>query len=183
MAYAEHEIRKDLVNDAPPHRLKARAYGLNRLRRVRNLAVALRRTILRRVWGMDIHPTAEMSLSARFDKTFPQGVHVGEATYVAFEACILTHDRTRGLYCHTRIGKNCFIGGRAIILPGIEVGDGCIIGAGAVVTKSVPPHCVVAGNPARIIHPDTVVGPYGRLLSADGLEAEFARADRGSRHS
>ena len=170
-----------MVNGSPRPTQKARAYGLNRLRKLRNLLVALKRTVLRRVWGMDIHPTAEMSLSARFDKTYPQGVHVGEASYVAFEACILTHDRTRGLYCHTRIGKNCFIGGRAIILPGIEIGDGCIVGAGSVVTKSVPAHCVVAGNPARIIRPDAVVGPYGRLISADSVEAEFARADASAR--
>jgi acetyltransferase-like isoleucine patch superfamily enzyme len=176
MAYAEHEIRKDLVN-ADRMAKKARAYGLNRLKRLRNLLVGIKRWTLQRIWGMDIHPTAQMSLSARFDKTFPKGVHVGAYSYVAFEACILTHDRTRGLYCHTRIGRNCFIGGRAIILPYIEIGDGCVVGAGSVVTKSVQSGCVVAGNPARIVRPDTKVGQYGRFLSADSTEADFAARD------
>lgn len=51
---------------------------------------------------MDIDPTAGFSLSARFDRTFPIGVHVGAHRSVAFEARILTHDRARGLYLHTR---------------------------------------------------------------------------------
>lgn len=50
-----------------------------------------------------------------------------------------------------RIGANCWIGAGALILPGVTVGDDAIIGAGAVVTKNVPPRATVAGNPARII--------------------------------
>jgi len=82
------------------------------------------RLICTRVWGMDIHPTAGFSLSAKFDRTFPIGVHVGTHTYVAFEARILTHDMTRGLYLHIRIGPNCFIGGRSLFLPGVRSGRG-----------------------------------------------------------
>ena len=50
-----------------------------------------------------------------------------------------------------RIGNDVWIGTRAIILPGVEIGDHCIIAAGAVVTKSFPPYSVVAGVPARIV--------------------------------
>lgn len=49
------------------------------------------------------------------------------------------------------IGTDAWIGTRAVILPGVTVGDGAIIGAGAVVTKDVPPQAIVAGVPARII--------------------------------
>ncbi|MBR5515130.1 MAG: CatB-related O-acetyltransferase [Clostridia bacterium] len=49
------------------------------------------------------------------------------------------------------IGNDVWIGDRVIILPGVEIGDGCIIGAGSVVTKSVPPYCVAAGVPCKII--------------------------------
>jgi len=45
----------------------------------------------------------------------------------------------------------CFIGPRAIILPGIKVGRGAIVAAGAVVTKDVPPFAIVGGVPAKII--------------------------------
>jgi acetyltransferase-like isoleucine patch superfamily enzyme len=50
-----------------------------------------------------------------------------------------------------RVGNEVWIGARAIILPGVDIGDGAIIGAGAVVTKNVPHYAVVGGVPARII--------------------------------
>src|SRR3954452_13388596 len=53
---------------------------------------------------------------------------------------------------HPRIvvRRGASIGANATILPGIEIGTGAMVGAGAVVTRSVPPHAVVVGNPARI---------------------------------
>ena len=50
-----------------------------------------------------------------------------------------------------RIGKKCFIGARSIILKGVIIGDGSVVGAGSVVTKDIPPACIAAGNPAKII--------------------------------
>ncbi|MDF7822999.1 sugar O-acetyltransferase [Pontiellaceae bacterium B12227] len=49
------------------------------------------------------------------------------------------------------IGKDCWLGGNAIVLPGVTIGDRVVVGAGAVVTKDIPSDCVVAGNPARIV--------------------------------
>lgn len=49
------------------------------------------------------------------------------------------------------IGEHVWIGTKAIILKGVTIGDGAIVAAGAVVTKDVPAHSLVAGNPARII--------------------------------
>jgi len=157
---------------------KARRRGLNRLWPLRAVLVALRLAILRHVWGMDIHPTAQLSLKARLDRTFPKGVHIGARSYVAFDACILTHDRTRGLYTHTHIGRDCFIGARSIVLPGLRIGDGVIVGAGAVVTKDVPDRCAVAGNPAKVIRTGLNTDPYGRLADADATEARLARAGK-----
>lgn len=48
-----------------------------------------------------------------------------------------------------RIGRSVFIGARALILKGVEIGDAAIIGAGAVVTHDVPPSTIFAGNPAK----------------------------------
>jgi len=50
-----------------------------------------------------------------------------------------------------RIGRHVWIGGGAIILPGVSIGDEAIVGAGSVVTRDVPAAATVAGNPARII--------------------------------
>jgi UDP-2-acetamido-3-amino-2,3-dideoxy-glucuronate N-acetyltransferase len=51
----------------------------------------------------------------------------------------------------TLVRRGASIGSNATILAGTEIGEGAIIGAGAVVTKNVPAHAIVAGNPARII--------------------------------
>jgi len=150
--------------------------GLNRLHAVRNLIIDAMRWYYNRVWGMDLHPTAQFSLSAKFDKTWPRGIHVGRNSYVAFDVRMLSHDRTRGLFVDTRIGANCFIGGCSLILPGVEIGDNCVIGAGSVVTKSIPPRSLAAGNPARVIRSGIEVGPYGRFADADAIEAAQAEA-------
>ncbi|HDZ43777.1 hypothetical protein LCGC14_0239280 [marine sediment metagenome] len=50
-----------------------------------------------------------------------------------------------------RIEDHVWIGGRAVILPGVTIGEGAVVAAGAVVTKDVPPSAVVAGNPAAVI--------------------------------
>lgn len=50
-----------------------------------------------------------------------------------------------------KIGHNVWIGRRAIIMQGVEIGNSAIIASGSVVTKSVPPYAIVGGNPARII--------------------------------
>lgn len=50
-----------------------------------------------------------------------------------------------------RIGKNVFVGTNAIILKGVEIGDNCVIGAGSVVTRSIPAGAVAAGSPCRVL--------------------------------
>lgn len=50
-----------------------------------------------------------------------------------------------------RIGKDVWIGSNAVVLPGVSIGDGAIVGAGAVVTKDVPVNTVVGGVPARVL--------------------------------
>ena len=50
-----------------------------------------------------------------------------------------------------KIGNDCWIGQRAIILPGVSLGNGVIVAAGAVVTKSFPDYCIIGGVPAKII--------------------------------
>jgi maltose O-acetyltransferase len=49
------------------------------------------------------------------------------------------------------IGRDVWIGTRVIIMPGVTIGSGCVIGAGSIVTRSIPPYSVAAGNPARVI--------------------------------
>lgn len=50
-----------------------------------------------------------------------------------------------------RIGKNCWIGAGAVIVPGVTIGDNVVIGAGSVVTKDIPSNVVAVGNPCRVL--------------------------------
>lgn len=49
------------------------------------------------------------------------------------------------------IGKNCWIGAGAVIVPGVRIGDNTIIGAGSIVTKDIPANVVAVGNPCRVL--------------------------------
>jgi maltose O-acetyltransferase len=49
------------------------------------------------------------------------------------------------------IGEDVWVGGGALILPGVQIGDGAVIGAGSVVTRDVPDGVFAAGNPCRVI--------------------------------
>lgn len=51
----------------------------------------------------------------------------------------------------SRIGNDCWIGARSMIMPGRTIGEGCIIAAGSIVTKDVEPYSIVGGNPAKLI--------------------------------
>jgi len=51
------------------------------------------------------------------------------------------------------IGKNCWLGAGAIVLPGVKIGDNTVIGAGSVVTKDIPANVVAVGNPCKVLRP------------------------------
>ncbi len=81
------------------------------------------------------HPINHLTISA-----FPYAPHVG-----AFVA------ERKQKHQIVTIGSDVWVGTNAIIMPGIEIGHGAIIGAGAIVTHSVPPYQIVVGNPAKIL--------------------------------
>ena len=66
-------------------------------------------------------------------------------------------------------------GGCSLILPGVEIGEGSLVAAGSVVTKSVPPRTMVGGNPARILRRDITLVD-GRFLDADANESALVEA-------
>ena len=72
---------------------------------------------------MDIGKNCRISWKAHLDKSInPKGIHIGDNTWVLSGAMILAHDHCRSLKADTYIGKNCVIGVRSIIMPGIAVG-------------------------------------------------------------
>lgn len=130
---------------------------------IREILLKVRYQLLK-LYGYDIDKTARISLGAFLDKTNPSGIHIGPESYIASKSIIFSHDFARGLHKDTYIGRRSFIGASSIIMCGVKIGDNCIIGAGAVVTKDVPSHCIVAGNPAIVIRQDIQTKSYGQLI-------------------
>lgn len=117
-----------------------------------------------RVYGMDIGREVRISMGARLDKTNPKGVHIGDFTAITSGAAILTHDFVNRLHTDVYIGRNCFIGYGAIVLPGVRIGDSVIVAVNSVVGRDVPSNSIVMGNPARVVESNIVTGPWGIRL-------------------
>ncbi|HEY8289215.1 MAG TPA: sugar O-acetyltransferase [Acetobacteraceae bacterium] len=98
-------------------------------------------------------------------------VTIGDRTQIGPAVQILTADHPRDAAMRAsglefgrpiRIGSDVWIGGGAIILPGVSIGDGAVIGAGSIVTRDVPAGVTVFGNPARVQAPFVVPAPQRR---------------------
>jgi acetyltransferase-like isoleucine patch superfamily enzyme len=105
--------------------------------------------------SLEIADGVQINRDVHLDMT--GGLVIGRGTLISEGVVIYTHDHGRDprsvpVPCPKVIGENVWIGARALILPGCRtIGDGAMIGAGAVVTRDVPARAVVAGNPARVI--------------------------------
>lgn len=89
-------------------------------------------------------------------------VSIGKNSTIAYQATILTsanphgpHNKLSLIYpamtAPVTIKNDVWIGARAVILPGVTIGDCSVVAAGAVVTKDVPPYTLVAGVPAKVV--------------------------------
>jgi maltose O-acetyltransferase len=81
------------------------------------------------------------------DVLFGPGVQIYTASHPLDSVLRRTHKISKPV----TIGDDCWIGGNAIICPGITIGNGCVIGAGSVVTKNIPDNSLAVGNPAKVI--------------------------------
>lgn len=102
-------------------------------------------------------------MTTLIDETRPHLLYIGDRVRITSGVKILTHDFSYSV-CrpvfhdlindHVRptiIGNNVFLGVNSIVLPGVKIGDNCIIGAGAVVSMNIPDNSVVVGNPAKVV--------------------------------
>lgn len=86
------------------------------------------------------------------------GIEIGDGSLIGHNTTIATlnhdfnPDKRANLHpSPVKIGKNVWIGSDCTILPGVEIGNGAVIGAGSVVTKNVPANSIAVGSPARVI--------------------------------
>ena len=136
---------------------------LKRLRdNAREIAMKMKWFTYVKLYGAHIHKDTRISYGARIDRS--KNIYIGKHTVIASGAIVLAHDYFRGLSMKTTIGERCFIGVNAIIMPGVTLGDECVVGSAAVVTHDLPPHTMVAGNPAKVIKTDVHVNEHGQLV-------------------
>ena len=114
-------------------------------------------------WGRNLkfHPddiNMFNEMSGKYFQNFAAQITIGRGTWIASNVGIITAnhdpaDLTRHLADKAvDIGESCWIGMNAVILPGVTLGPHTIVGAGSIVTRSFPDgHCVIAGNPARLV--------------------------------
>lgn len=85
------------------------------------------------------------------------GIRIGDNVSISPEVYILSLSHIvddpyfNAIGAEVVIGDYVWLGARAIIMPGVTLGDGCVVGAGSVVTKNFPPYSIIAGMPAKFI--------------------------------
>lgn len=129
------------------------------LRIVRRLRHVIPPTLFAKLGGMKIG--AGTIISTKNIGSEPYLISIGERCHITAGVSFVTHDGgvwvfrkdfpSIDMFGKIVIGNNTYIGNNALILPGVNIGSNCVIGASSVVTKSVPDDSVVAGNPAKYI--------------------------------
>jgi acetyltransferase-like isoleucine patch superfamily enzyme len=100
--------------------------------------------------------------------------HPNSFDWVAEYNAIRRLERTPDMYEHVTIGNDVWMGHNANVMPGVSVGDGAVIAAGAVVTKTVPPYAIVAGVPAKVVRLRFAEKLVERLLRVKWWDLELA---------
>jgi maltose O-acetyltransferase len=157
------------------------------LNATRDVDADLRRALLRRLFGTG---GDDVWMQPPFFCDYGTNIHLGRKVFFNFNCVVLDvcevriGDRTMfgpavQLYAATHpldavarssgrelgkpvtIGSDVWVGGGAVICPGVTIGDRAVIGAGAVVTRDVPPGVFVAGNPCRVVKTIAATDEHG----------------------
>lgn len=135
-------------------RLRRKGYVLGR-----NVMVSRRGVC--KIGGGRIVCAENVNINAEVMLVACEDIFIGENSTLAYRAVVTTsanpnypYNALCKIYAPTHravhIGKNVWVGAGAIILPGVTIGDGSVVAAGAVVNKDVPAHVMVAGVPAQV---------------------------------
>ncbi len=170
----------------------------------RNAPFAAWRVWLFRAMGVSIGQGVTLGADCFFDDQFPGLITVEDGVSIGDRVLIVVHDDTQGgasgpgdilrlsrtemIYGYVgpvHLGRGCIIGPRAILLPGVEVGENAVVEAGSVVKQDVAPGNVVAGSPARVVlspTPTPIVEENAMTMPASAMpRQEYERKVRRSR--
>jgi len=122
------------------------------------------RVFFHRLRGVEIGKNVLIGLDVHIDDDGPSRVKIEDNVFLTAGCMLLTHKRDISGYkkemwigeCPLVFGNidiqaGAHIGIKSIIMPGVTIGKGAVIGAGSVVTKDIPSHCVAVGVPAKVI--------------------------------
>lgn len=137
------------------------------------------RNTLYRWRGTKIGTNVGIGHGVFIEESRPNLIEIGDGVNIGPRAVIVAHDSSYHcinpdipiLFGRVQIRKNGYIGAKAIILPGVTIGEGAIVAAGAVVTKDVAPGVIVAGVPAKVL--TTVEEALEQLGDPDALRQEM----------
>ncbi|MDP4083183.1 MAG: acyltransferase [Bacillota bacterium] len=128
------------------------------------LRARIRKIILEEVWiedyikmGMRMGQNVSIQPGVVIDYSHCWLIEIGNNVTIAPQVYLLAHDAsTKKINNYTKLGSitiedNVFIGARAMIMPGVTIGENSIVAAGSIVTKSISKNSIAAGNPAKII--------------------------------
>lgn len=157
------------------------------IRLVGNVPIYWIRYLVYTMSGIKIGPKSHIHIGAQF--FFPRNISVGKGTIIGQNAFLdgrdklvigdhvdiasdvmvynsehdINSDDFRAIKAPVSIGDYVFIGPRAVVLPGVKIGKGAVVAAGAVVTKNVPDYAIVGGVPAKVIGERKNKSPHYRL--------------------
>jgi heptaprenylglycerol acetyltransferase len=120
------------------------------------------RVWLYRLMGISVGRHVFIGLDSYLDDQFPELIRIEDDVTISFRVTIVVHDDARrmdrispgqleGTVAPVVLERGCYLGAACLVLPGVTVGERAVVGAGAVVTRDVPPGKVVVGVPARVV--------------------------------
>lgn len=118
------------------------------------------RVLVMRLCGVRVGRGCYVGFNVAFDTNFPALIRIGDAVTISHGVSIYAHTATPAAsrlakvydrVAPVTIGDGAWISANCVIVPGVEIGRDCMIGAGSVVTRSTDPGSLWAGNPARRI--------------------------------
>lgn len=124
------------------------------------LPFSLLRVLVIRLCGISIGKGCYVGFNVAFDTNFPELITIGDRVTISHNVSVYAHtitpakSRLARVYHSTaavKINDGAWLSAGSMVVPGVEIGADCMIGAGAVVTRSTQPGSLYAGNPARLI--------------------------------
>lgn len=116
--------------------------------------LGMKNWLYRNFLHMKVGEQTSFALMVMLDIMFPEKISVGRNTVIGYNTTILAHEYLIKEYRlgPVEIGNEVMIGANTTILPGVSIGDGAVVSAGALVHKDVLPGTFVGGNPMRVIY-------------------------------